>query len=149
MVDPSALFAIPMDDITVAHDSANTAPSDPIVLGAKAEAALKRLAEAFEIARLPRTMAELKAMWRYCWFLSAHRPDSPDSATRSADDEALWRRVQLRTAVKHAPEFVEVVVALQEGNREALRAVNAHRLTLEHLATRLNEEGDLIIAPLP
>jgi hypothetical protein len=134
--DPKDLFSIPWDDIIRGSDSANTSKSDPVLLGPKAEMAVRRLFTEFGIKGWPTTWGELMGAVWYCRIVYSQG----QTFEASPKDIALWLAIGLRLVEKHSPELAESVVAYRNADLATLQKVSTDRLTLAVMSEHFDHE---------
>lgn len=130
-LDPDNLFAIPMSDITIGTDTPDAICSDdPIMLGAKALVAVKRLFLRFGIDETPATYGELKGGIAYCGALLR----LGNNCSGEDKHSKLFLECTLEVVTKHSPELVEPLTAYVHGDAEGLKRL-ACKMPLAVMAT--------------
>jgi hypothetical protein len=122
-------FDIPYEDIAQYLDSANESLSDPVVAGARATVALKRLFEQFGIQAMPETLGELLGALWYCKILdsSAGHP-----AVSEADVE-LWDQSVDETFAQHYPELLDALRAVRKQDLLLLQRIARTKMPLSEM----------------
>lgn len=138
MFDPQGLLNIPFEDITQGVDTANESPSDPILLGPKATAAIKRLYAEFGITSMPATIGELLGSFWYCKTLQSFAIGSP--AGVSEQGKKLEHEATLSTFEEYAPELLESVIAARAKDKDALKEIHEKWLPLSRMARHYDPE---------
>jgi len=138
MFDPQGLLNIPFDDILQGVDTANESPSDPILLGPKATAAVKRLYAEFGITSMPATIGELMGSIWYCKGLQSFAIGSPAGASELS--KTLERESTLSTLEEYAPELVEAVIAIRANDKDALKEIHEKWFPLSRMARHYNPD---------
>lgn len=134
--DEQGLFNIPFDDMAQYLDSANESLSDPVVLGPKALAAVKRLFAHFGITETPQTIGELNGALHYCRFLHLQTW----TLSSSPSDVELHNRIVLELAAEHYPELVESLRAYMAKDLAELQRIAKERLPLSEMAKHYHFE---------
>lgn len=134
--DPEGLFNIPFDDMAQYLDSANESLTDPVVLGPKALAAVKRLFAHFGITETPQTIGELNGALHYCKFLHLQTW----TMSKDPEDVELHNRVVLDLAKTHYPELVESLRAYMAKDLAQLQRIAQERLPLSEMAKHYHFE---------
>ena len=144
-LDPEGLLKIPMGDITIGTDTPEAIQiSAPIILGAQAYTAVKKLFSRFGIDETPVTYGELKGGWAYCDALIR----LGNNCSGSSEDSKLYFECTLEVVVKHSPELVESLTAYVQGDLIRLKQATQSLLPLSEMAKHFDEKDGWISYPL-
>lgn len=134
--DPDNLFAVPMDDVMQEQQSANESPSDRIILGPRALAAVKRLFSAFGIEETPQTVGELLGAMHYCKFLQL----GTFTLNTNKADVDLFHECVIDNAKTYYPELEQSFRAYVQKDLGELQRIARERLTLSEMARHYHPE---------
>ena len=132
------LFALPMEDVTIGTDTPDAVCSDdPIMLGAQAFVAVKKLFLAFGIEAVPTTYGELKGGVAYCdaLFRLGSQCIGDDA------DSKQYFECTLEVVIKYSQELVKPLTAYVQGDKEELRRL-AGEMSLSLMASHYDVVED-------
>lgn len=138
-LDPHDLLHIPLEDVLQGVDTANESLADPVLLGPKAHAAVKRLYAEFGITSMPETIGELRGSLWYCRSLQTFSQSV--SPALEADDAALALESTRETLRDVAPELLEPVEAYRERDTAKLREIHEKWMPLSRMAKHFDYDG--------
>lgn len=125
---------LPYDDITRVHETEEPGLSDKIVMGNKAEAAIKEMYRQFGIEGMPETWGELIGSVNYCMHLNRY---AKWSDCKTEDDKLMFKACQ-SVAEEYTPDLVPSFDAYVAKDFDELRRISREVLTLPEMSKRYN-----------